>query len=230
MKTTNHVGQRFGRLLVTEQHSAAPTASGQRHTVCTCQCDCGAVVAIFATNLRRGFSTSCGCYSRELHTRHGCHSEVWYPIWAGMISRCYNPHDLGFSRYGGRGITVCDEWRGSPALFMSDMGPRPSKTHTVDRIDNDGPYSPENCRWATLVEQNNNKRSNVAVTIGGETHNLCQWYAILGISKAVYYHRRRHGFTPEQALTLPKQTGHPFVSNQATTNSDSRVMPTSSAE
>lgn len=105
-----------------------------------------------------------------------------YPTWYGMVARCQNPKAQSYRNYGGRGITVCDRWLESFENFYADMGDRPSKQHTLDRIDNDGSYSPENCRWATWEEQANNRRNNVWIEFQGERLSAAQWSRRLGVA------------------------------------------------
>jgi hypothetical protein len=120
-----------------------------------------------------------------------------------MRQRCHTTSHKSFANYGGRGIIVCDRWRHSFEAFLEDMGPRPSPKHSIDRIDNDGPYSPENCRWATMAEQGANKRSNVMLTAFGETTHLHEWARRAGYSAGAIYGRLRAGWDAERAIATP---------------------------
>jgi hypothetical protein len=124
-------------------------------------------------------------------------------VWESMLARCYNPKTHNYHRYGGRGIHVCERWRTSMAAFFQDMGPRPSDDHTIERIDNDSNYEPSNCRWATKVEQANNRRSCRYVTIDGETLTVSQWCVRNGIRRATVKKRVRGGWSYERALSTP---------------------------
>lgn len=151
---------RFGRLAVVER-----AGRKGKHARYRCRCDCGREVVVYATNLRRGRTSSCGCLQRELAkvrftTHGGSHRRhPLYGVWVGMHKRCRYPGDKRYADYGGRGITVCDRWSGRDgfAQFVADMGPRPDGC-LLDREDNDGRYEPGNCRWVTLSESNRNRR------------------------------------------------------------------------
>ena len=117
-----------------------------------------------------------------------------------MIERCINPNNGSFKNYGGRGITVCERWRSGFANFLADMGEKPPGL-SIDRIDNDKGYCKENCRWATLIEQNNNQRSNVQITVNGKTKTLAEWGRALGVHRATIRCRLKRGWPPTRAVT-----------------------------
>lgn len=127
-----------------------------------------------------------------------------YRAYRGMINRCYNPNQKSYKDYGGRGVFVCERWLGKDGFknFLSDMGDRPEDV-TLDRKDNNGPYSPENCRWATRDEQAKNKRNNRWITANGKTQHLAQWAKELGCNSAAILYRLRKGMSEQDAVTLP---------------------------
>jgi hypothetical protein len=131
------------------------------------------------------------------------HRTPEYKAWMAMNERCANVNHQSYSFYGGRGITVCERWRVSFQSFYEDMGPRPSRHHSLDRIDNDAGYFPDNCRWATKSEQQNNIRSNRPITFRGETLNLSQWARKMGLPSDALSRRLNDGWTVEDALTKP---------------------------
>ena len=157
----NLIGERFGRLVVESQVSGRFSAGSKWY----CKCDCGNVTKVFSNNLRRGTTTSCGCFHDEvtgnINRTHGLTNTPVYQAWNHMNQRCYNPNDSKYYRYGGRGITVCDQWRYSFENFLSDMGHKPIGVKTsIDRINNDGNYEPSNCEWATYFKQQEHTSRN----------------------------------------------------------------------
>jgi len=152
-----------------------------------CTCECGSKGEILQYNLTSGQSTSCGCYRREvmgaLNFTHGMSRTRIYRIWGDMKSRCTNPNFTEYENYGGRGISICEEWANSFETFKEwalDNGY--SENLTIDRIDNNGNYCPENCRWITLLEQANNTRANKHISLNGETHTISEWSRIFDVN------------------------------------------------
>jgi len=201
-------GQRFGRLLVTSYAGRKNTS-----TFWNCLCDCGNSCQIDGCSLKRGFTRSCGCLAKEtriiLKTTHGFAKHPLWNTYILMIKRCYNPKNPSYGSYGGRSITVCDRWRESFENFLADMGERPAGC-SLDRIDNDGPYSPDNCRWATTLQQNNNKRRNHRLTHDGETLTITEWANRLGISRKAILSRLRYEWSTERILTEPVKSHLPY--------------------
>jgi len=197
-------GKTFGRLHV--NHFAY--TKRQKSYWC-CSCACGSISVKRGTLLRVGNTQSCGCLQRErrqelfaANTTHHRAGTVLYTRWTHMIGRCTNPKNAAYADYGGRGITICPQWRASFETFARDMGEPPPGKH-IERRDNDGPYSPENCYWASRIEQANNKRNNRWLTYDGITLTLAQWSRMTGLRHHTILHRLAHGWTLERALTTP---------------------------
>ena len=161
--------------------------------------------------VKRGQSTQCLACANLGFVRHGHCSEgkmtPLYQIWANLHYRCNNPKSAAWKNYGGRGITVSEDWQ-SFERFLADMGPRPSPDHSVDRIDVDGPYSRDNCRWATPEEQNNNRRDNRMLTFQGRTQTAIRWARELGMPPNVLFGRLKTGWSIERALSVPTHGTH----------------------
>lgn len=204
-------GQRFGRLLVIG-------FAGRNHSknvTWKCQCDCGNTRIVSSSNLRAG-TKSCGCLLRESATaklpkpKHGLFGTRIYGVWSRMIARCENKNVRSYPNYGGRGIKVCDEWRNSPEsfaewAFATGYDPdAPIFECTLDRIDVDGDYCPENCRWVDIKAQQNNKRNNHRILYGDRYLTIAEWSDITGISQDVILHRLTNGWSVEDTLTIPK--------------------------
>lgn len=190
--TENLKGQTFGRLVAL---SKVQKRSTDKNIFWECKCSCGEPKIVAASNLRNGTTNSCGCFRRELmaakNITHGKSRTPEYITWTGMIDRCHNTENIGFTDYGGIGIKVCREWRDSFETFLSDMGPRPALRYSIDRKDNNLGYFKENCRWATNHTQSRNRSDNKFITIDGVT--LCQsdWCKKLGIEYSNTYRKAR---------------------------------------
>lgn len=172
------------------------------------QCTCGKHKIIFGSSVKTGNTKSCGCLQakivgnmRRTHGLAGKNRTLEYHSWASMIQRCTNTNEREYFRYGGRGITVCKRWR-SFENFLADMGERPSSLHTIERINNDAGYSPENCKWATKAEQNRNMRRNRWITWNDETLCMTDWAARLGLTLGGLAHRLNN-WSLERAMTEP---------------------------
>lgn len=208
MKATDLTGQKFGRLTAVR----AEREKGKR-TRWVCRCECGIEHTVDQTHLTRGNTRSCGCLNSEVaalrnnkNAKHGMWKSKEFALWTGMLARCYNKNHDQYPRYGGRGIIVCAEWRDSFQAFFSHMGVRPSPKHSIERNDNNGNYEPANVRWATVLEQANNRRNNRFVEWGGESLTVAQLARRYGLTDNLVGLRVRRGVTGA-ALVAPSQRG-----------------------
>lgn len=191
--------QTFGRWTVL---GPAQFKAGAMHW--NCRCECGTKRVVNGAHLRNGKTVSCGCYKVEARTTHGLHKHPMYRTWAGMKSRCSNPKDAWYRRYGGRGIKVCERWLDF-ANFYADVGDRP-KGHTLDRIDNDGDYTPENVRWATPPQQQETKtQTSRYLTAFGVTRTVDEWADHTGLAKGTIFMRLHRGWSVAKALRTKPQ-------------------------
>jgi hypothetical protein len=191
-------GLRFGRLVTFREDGRLGGS-----VAWICQCDCGTSHRTRGYQLTGGMIFSCGCLRREKASTHGMSRTPEYAAWIGIRNRCYNPNIDSYPNYGGRGISVCERWINSFENFYSDMGPRPSEGHSIDRMDANGNYEPSNCRWATLTEQNRNLRRNHRITVGGVTLCVAAWAERTGISAGTIHRRMRYGWCPTKCVLLP---------------------------
>ena len=169
-----------------------------------CQCDCGTIKTVLNTALTNGLTISCGCYHKEHATEfaktHGFYYHPLYTIWKNMMDRCYNKKCKAYKYYGGRGINVCKRWH-DIKNFVEDLIGRPGKL-TLDRIDNNGNYEPNNCRWVSQKIQCNNTRANRKITFSNLTLTLSEWSEKTNINRDTIRHRLyRYNWTVEDALT-----------------------------
>lgn len=203
--TLDLTGRRFGMLIAVEAQGMIGT-----NVAWACECDCGEKCRVSSNSLSSGNTTSCGCRKRavigERSMTHGESKSPEYRSWCAMKARCLTPTDRAFSDYGGRGITVCERWAESFEKFLEDMGCRPSASHTIDRIDNNGNYEPGNCRWATKKQQARNRRSSKLITIDGETLSLAEWSERSGVAYATINRRLRVGVGDRAAIFTPARS------------------------
>lgn len=204
-------GKRFGRLVAVE------FVSGGDHATWKFKCDCGNDVVLKAKDVtRKNGTVSCGCYRRDragkLNLIHGGSFDRLYTVWHSIQIRCYDENDKGYKNYGGRGIKMCDAWAKDYAEFRDwayangyDENADPHFC-TIDRIDNNADYGPDNCRWVTPKEQSINRRTNVFVEHDGKRKTISEWSSEMGISSSTISKRIRKGWDPEDAiLTKPNR-------------------------
>lgn len=202
----NLTGLEFGKFTVL---SYAGQSKDSR-ALWTCKCSCGTVKVVTAHHLKR-HTHSCGCLRKEVNstnsrnTKHGLSKTLAYPVWISMKSRCTNTTLQEYPRYGGRGIKVCDRWLESFENFYEDMGERPSKAYSIDRIDVNGDYEPSNCRWASRKEQANNRRNTFKIMYNGIEQTGLELSKQFNIPASIIRGRLRWGWTIERALSTPYQ-------------------------
>jgi len=202
----DRAGQTFGRWTVLR---LAP--KDDEFVMWWCRCTCGEERAVRGSRLASGKSKSCGCLHTEIQRErltgntmratHGSTKSREFRIWTDMLARCDNKNNPAYDRYGGRGIRVCDRWR-KFENFVVDMGTA-DEGLTLDRINNDGPYSPENCRWTTRKAQANNRSSNRYITVDGQSKTITEWARDLGTSDATIRGRIKMGWSEDKAVTTP---------------------------
>lgn len=200
------IGRKFGRLVVIELNHRRPRANAGPLLYFKCRCDCGEVLVADGRQLRRGHTQSCGCLHRARVTKHGGARDgnlhPLYRTWGGILTRCRYHKGRAYKNYGGRGITVDPRWLDF-RNFIADMMPTWKSGLTVERKDNNGPYSKANCVWATMLEQHRNKRTNKWLTFEGEKLIEAEWSRRLGFKKTTLNERLRMGWSVAKALGTP---------------------------
>lgn len=217
----NWIGERYGRLTVRKFHSRR----GHKKLF-VCVCDCGTERVVYDSNLRSGHTTSCGCRHDEqrrlTHRTHGLAKTAEHDIWVNIKQRCSNPSNPAFNRYGGRGITICAEWRDDFAAFLAYVGPRPSPDMSIDRIDNERGYEPGNVRWATASEQVKNRRPlprwAKTYELDGRQWTIQEVAKERGIPPVRIYNRLAKGWTFADAVNTPPDTRYRNVSRAVRTS------------
>ena len=204
MKLIDLAGRTFGRLTVLRRDAGR---AGVR-AFWIVRCACGNERSVGGDSLTRGNTESCGCLqvdrATQAATRHGGYASPEHRSWQSMLERCRNPKSKTYAYYGGRGIIVCERWQGESGFenFVADMGPRPSGK-TLERKDTNGNYDPENCKWATGIEQGRNQRSNRLITFRGETLNVSAWAERLVVPVSRILSRLHRGWSERDALAKP---------------------------
>lgn len=203
-------GEKYGRLTLIKE-----TVCTSKKHMWLCKCDCGKLVEVSIYQLKNGECKSCGCLRDEVATqrcydmaKHNMALTRIYKLWGGMLGRCNNPNNKDFPKYGGRGIKVCDEWHDFVNFnnWANENGY--SDELSIDRIDVNGNYEPNNCRWVTLAEQARNKRNNHFVEYNGETRCLKEWSRIIGKPYSTIHRRLKIGWTTERAFEQPIRGHH----------------------
>lgn len=208
-KLKDLTGQKFWRLTVIQY-------LGRQHhsSLWLCECECGTRANVQSGALKNGDIKSCGCWQRDrmrgLNFKHGERGGLLrktvtaeYKCWSSMLDRCYRPATRGYEWYGGRGIKVCPEWTGNFAAFLRDVGRKPSRRHSLDRVDSNGNYEPGNVRWATHKQQARNRSNNRVVEFRGQNLTLVEAAELAGIPYKTVKGRLGHGWTLLAALDRP---------------------------
>lgn len=206
----DYVGKKFTYLTVIKEGNIHITKGNHKHRTIFCKCDCGVEKDFQFSAVKSGLIKSCGCYSAKMVSErmkkkmktHGRTLTSEYYSWMSMKKRCLNDTHKSYKSYGGRGISICSRWENSFENFFEDMGVRPGKNYSLDRINNNLGYCKENCRWATKKEQSRNIRTNVLITYKGQTKCISEWAESLGVSRSkISYRIMEAKWDIEKALT-----------------------------
>jgi len=200
-------GDKYGRFTIINE---LPKMGGRRYFLC--KCDCDNVKSVRLEALTSGNIVSCGCYNREIskkvNTKHGMYEKRLYRIWCGIKGRCFNPNNTAYHNYGGRGITICEEWLDFKNFYDWAIKNEYKDNLTIERIDVNGNYGPSNCTWATMTEQKQNTRKAKRIEFNGQAKTLRQWAKHYGIHSSTLCRRLKDGWDLEKALTAPAYSLH----------------------
>ena len=202
MKFKDLTNQKFGKLLVLKF-----SHKDKNQTVWECLCECGNITYVKSVNLKNNRTKSCGCLKKELminrNVKHNQTSSKLYMIWKTMKQRCYNPKNKSYKNYGGREISICDEWINDFNSFYNwSIENNYKEGLSIDRIDNNGNYEPSNCRWTTRKTQSNNTRTNRYITINEQTKTLAEWCEVYNMKYQTVHSRLKKGYNILDALTI----------------------------
>lgn len=205
----NLVGMKFGRLTVLERADDRVNKKGKHSIMWKCLCECGNIKVISRNSLLSHNVQSCGCLraekTRERRFRHGLRNTQLYRAWSNIKTRCYNPKKDTYAYYGGKGITMCQEWLNNFMAFYNwSMNNGYKKGLTIDRLNPNGNYEPSNCRWVTASQQQNNKLNNHIIEYNGEIHTLAEWSSLLNLNYGTLHRRIQYlNWSIEKAFTTP---------------------------
>lgn len=205
MKYLDLTNKKFNRLTALERVSN----QGQK-VMWKCKCDCGNIAYVSASNLTCNRTKSCGCLKDEKliqrSTTHNQRHTKLYEVWKSIKQRCFNPNNISYKNYGARGITICDDWKNNfQSFFNWSMQNGYTTNLSIDRIDNNGNYCPENCRWTDRHTQSNNTRSNRYITYNNQTKTLADWVKTTNLSYGCVFSRIQKGWSIDKALNTPSR-------------------------
>jgi hypothetical protein len=222
-KPVDHTGDRFGKLVLLRYAGFRPMADRNKNHLWLCRCDCGKTKVIAIRNMQCGGTKSCGCMHVG-HPKHGLSGDQIYRVWGAMKGRCNNPRYAGYKNYGGRGISYDPRWNDF-GVFMEEIGNQWADGLEIDRIDNNGNYTKENCRWVTRSENQNNKRNNAVVEINGIKKTKTQWMRSVGLPRASFDNRIGLGWSVERTLDTPlRRFSHPRTNRLVSVGKDTMTI------
>ena len=198
--------EKYGKLTILKEDHKKKYKNGTIFSYVLCRCDCGKEKVINYNNIKRGLVKSCGCLTK---TKNGLSGTRIGKCYHGIMQRCYNKKDINYKNYGGRGIKMCKEWVDNFMSFYNWAKKSGYKDGlTIDRINPNGDYCPENCRWATIKEQQNNRTNNRILEYKGQKRTITAWANFCGLSYRNLHYRLKNGYSIEEAIERPKRKLH----------------------